>query len=122
MSKIHHDEGVIEIEFPKDKFAKYMTEVKGNDVKELTNEQRHQIFMKAIEDWKKGTLFLEELSEIAGYMWSYSGVDRSGELAEALYDCSEMNFYMRKSDKVGALFSKLLKGVMKYYDKHRTIN
>ena len=126
MSTIYgeHDE-VITIPIPKEKFAHYCEAAHAIRGKPLTLEQKQQIFLSAIADFRKGSLALDELSEIAGHLWSTMGKDRSGEFADALYKCGELNFYIRHLHDLEIKTGNVqwfMTEVMDYFEKHTSPN
>lgn len=115
------DNEVIEIPFPKERVKKYLRKLKTSSWKNITIEQKEKIFLWAIADFKKGNLALDELSDIAGNMWSSLPSDRSGDLADALYKCGEFNFYVRHITKKNpGNFVWFMSDVMDFYKKRNT--
>lgn len=120
MSTIYNDE-IVEIPFPDRKFKTYLDELNVSSAEELTIFQKQNIFISAIKDFKTGKVALDELAEIAGFLWS-TLEDRDTDLADALYECSELNYYIRHiedlEEKTGT-FIWFITDVMKYYTRYK---
>lgn len=118
---------VIHVPFPEQKFKAYLKMAHLTTYKDGTLSQQRNMFLYIIADFKSGKLSLDEMSALAGEMYSYPDEQDSVEFTElndALYDCSELNFYVRrileiKSNPRGSEFINMMLTVMKYYQNYQ---
>ena len=118
---------VINPRFPEEKFESYINMFGLTSFKEATFTQQQKMFLYIIADFKSGKNSLDEMSSLAGEMYSYPEDNDTPELAElksALYDCSELNFYVRRileidSEIKGSSFISMILSVMEYYQKYQ---
>lgn len=117
---------IIKIPFPKKRFQVYLKKQKVSDPKKLTFAQKKKIFLTSISDFLKGKLSLDEMSAIALFLWSsLSGKEKTtSDLADALYYCAELNYYVRhitKKEGETNTFISFIIDVMEYYEKNKTL-
>ena len=127
MPSIHTDNKelpLIEIPFPEEKYNTYLAKLPVTPSGEPTTQQKKHIFISAVDDFKKGTLSLDELSSIADNLWSsLNATEKATEdLADAMYAAAELNFYLRSIDEdteSGHSFVGLMNTIMQFYNKNK---
>jgi len=99
MSRILSNNDTIKINFPDDKFQKYLSLLKIED-KKLNLVNIELIFALSFWDFKIGANSLDDFSEIAGYL--HSRLDKNYFISDfgiALESASELNFYIRNIEE-----------------------
>jgi len=113
----HDDKQTIVIPLPKEKLIALLNEIKidKKPFNEYSTNEKKKIFIAAIEWWQTGRLALDELAEIAMQLHNFQGDDQ--KLEDALYKCSEWNFYVRRIHVIekGGSFVWFMNDVMNYY-------
>jgi len=118
---------VISPPFTEGKFKSYLSMLGLAAFKEANFAQQQKMFLYIIADFKSGKNSLDEMSSLAGEMYSYpedSDTPELEELKSVLYDCSELNFYVRRileidSEVKGSSFISMILPVMEYYQKYQ---
>jgi len=125
--KIKIYENVLEIntKFPNKKYDKLLKSLGVDRTKKPTDELIQKVFINSIHLFLKGNLSQDELSSIANVFWG-TRKEKSDELADALYCCSELTFYVRRIYKPENLkdngnFIKFMTATMKYYEKLKSL-
>ncbi|MEK7502300.1 MAG: hypothetical protein AAB609_02135 [Patescibacteria group bacterium] len=120
--KIYEDVLEINTKFPSKKYDKLLKDLGVDRTKKPTDELIQKAFINSIQLFLKGKLSQDELSSIANVFWG-TRKEKSDELAQALYECSELTFYIRriyKPDipKDNGNFTQFMTTTMKYYEKY----
>ena len=120
MSKIYSNNDPIEINFPEDKFQKYLSLLKIEE-KDLNSVSIELIFALSFRDFKLGKNSLDELSEISGYLLSLIDSNlRISRFGTALEFASELNFYIRNvEDSKDSSIANFMTAVEDYFKKIR---
>jgi len=85
---------VIKIQFPQSKFDEYLKRAEHSDNKPLFPHFTRLVFRMAYDDFKLGSLSLDDFSSIGNHLWNHEG-NRDDELSSVLLWAAELNFYVR---------------------------
>lgn len=123
--KIYEDVLEINTKFPSKKYDKLLKDLDVDRTKKPTDELIQKVFVNSIHLFLKGKLSQDELSSIANVFWG-TRKEKSDELAKALYECSELTFYIRRiykpdNPKDNGNFIQFMTTTMKYYEKYRRL-
>lgn len=122
----------IAIPFPEDKFTNHLKKVGVSDALSLTFPKLVELMVNVISDFKKGTMSLDELSEIFEFL-AYDGYfrkqpdslqDRFFEIGNVLESGGELSFYLRSTKEDGQpnpQFAQFYAEVMNFYNKRGTV-
>lgn len=85
---------VIEVEFPEEKYQQLLKFLGFAELESLSAAQFRKVFVNAVHRFLTGQWSQDELSVLANELWSTKG-EKWDEFGSALYDCSELIFYVR---------------------------
>lgn len=122
-NKIYKDVLEIKTTFPNKKYDKLLLGLNIDRTKKPSDDLIQKVFVNAIHLFLKGTLSQDELSNIANVFWG-KRKEKFDELGEALYECSELTFYIRRiydpdDLKNNGNFIQFMITTMKYYEKYK---
>lgn len=123
--KIYEDVLEINTKFPNQKYDKLLKVLGVDRTKKPTDELIQKVFINSIHLFLEGKLSQDELSSIANVFWG-TRKEKSDELAKALYECSELTFYIRRiyipdSLRDNGNFIQFMTTTMKYYEKFKNV-
>jgi len=113
---------VILVPFPEEKY-RTLVEMLGYQTEEsLTFPDYRKIFVNAVYLFLKGAWSLDELSAMANTLWG-SKEEKFDEFGSALYECAELNFYVRNiynpsSPDFRGQFDEFMITTIKFYEKY----
>lgn len=121
--KIYEDVLKINTKFPDKKYNKLLENLNVDRTKKPTDELIQKVFVNAIHLFLRGKLSQDELSNIANVFWG-TRKEKFDELGDALYQCSELTFYIRRiynseNLKDNGNFIQFMTTVIKYYEKYK---
>lgn len=123
--KIYEEVLEINTKFPNKKYDKLLKNLNVDRTKKPTDELIQKVFVNCIHLFLKGNLSQDELSNIANVFWG-TRKERFDELGDALYQCSELTFYIRRiykpdHSKDNGNFIQFMTTVIKYYEKFKKL-
>lgn len=99
MPKFYSDKNSIDVPFPDQVFGSYLKRFNVEFEDKLNDVSIFNIVKAGYEDFKKGTLSLDNFSSIGGYLFDkLTNNSKSRKLGCVLLDIGELNFYIRNTD------------------------
>jgi hypothetical protein len=114
MTTIYTNNNTIEIPFPENKFNLYLKEFNVSSKKELSDISIFWITQKSYQDFKKGTLSLDDFSNIGGYLFN-KVKEKPSHLSTILLEIGELSFYIRNVDPKLSELKESLLDIDKYF-------
>ncbi len=113
---------VIKVPFPEEKYLLLLRHLGLERTQVSTAREYRKIFVNAIFRFLKGEWSQDDLSSVAHEFWALKE-EKNDELGRALYECSELIFYVRNtytplSPDYNGQFNPFMSTTMQYYEKH----
>ncbi|MDD4026914.1 MAG: hypothetical protein PHO75_01830 [Candidatus Shapirobacteria bacterium] len=121
MPTIYSNKKTINIPFPDKVFNLYLEKGKVKSIDELNDINTFFIIKSCHNDFKIGSLSLDDFSSIGGYLFGkLKTISKSSPLGSVLLDIGELSFYIRISEskskfsEIGNFLSK----IDEYFENH----
>lgn len=118
MTTIYTNNNTIKTPFPKNQLNLYLQEFNLTSEEELNNISIFWIIKKSYQDFKKGSLSLDDFSSIGGYLFNKIKENPS-HLATILLEIGELNFYIRNIDPKLSEPKESLLDIDKYFAQYQ---
>jgi len=121
MTKFYSSKKTIEIPFPNKVFESYLDKLSIKSEEELNNISIFQIIKKCYQDFKSGSLSLDNFSSIGGYLFNKLTNDaKDRSLGSVLLDIGELNFYIRdtNSKQNNSGIDNFLSSINRYFEQY----
>jgi len=121
MPKIYSNKKTINIPFPDKVFNLYLEKFNVKSIDELNDVNTFFVIKSCHNDFKIGSLSLDDFSSIGGYFFGkLKPTSKASPLGSILLDIGELSFYIRVSESKSKFseISNFLSSIDEYFKNH----